>query len=176
MWSADVYATALRFAAERHLVQKVPGTELPYIVHVAMVAGEVMATLTRERFEEPDLAVSCALLHDVVEDTDTSIEDIAERFGTRVAMGVAALTKDPAAPEAHRMTDSLRRIREQPREVWIVKLGDRITNLQPPPAYWNDEKRRAYRMEARVIHAALGEASPYLAARMAEKIEAYPAG
>jgi GTP diphosphokinase / guanosine-3',5'-bis(diphosphate) 3'-diphosphatase len=71
------------------------------------------------------------------------------------------------------MADSLRRIKLQPREVWLVKLADRIVNLQPPPEHWQADKIAAYRAEARVILAALGEASPLLAARLAEKIEAY---
>lgn len=38
------------------------------------------------------------------------------------------------------MQDSLRRIKSQPREVWMVKMADRITNLQPPPGHWSEEK------------------------------------
>jgi (p)ppGpp synthase/HD superfamily hydrolase len=71
------------------------------------------------------------------------------------------------------MEDSLRRIRQQPREVWRVKLADRITNLQPPPSYWTPEKRGKYRAEAVTILDALGEASPFLATRLRGKIEAY---
>jgi (p)ppGpp synthase/HD superfamily hydrolase len=73
------------------------------------------------------------------------------------------------------MADSLRRIRLQPKAVWMVKLADRITNLQPPPAYWTKEKAARYRDEAVQIHAALKDADEALAARLMARIEAYRA-
>src|SRR5690606_17177096 len=117
----------------------------------------------------------CALLHDTMEDTRVTYDDIAERFGQQVAEGVAALTKDPRVPKAHRMAESLERIKLQPHAVWLVKLADRTANMQSPPAHWSPEKRVAYQVEAREIHSALAEASPVLAARLAAKIDAYDA-
>ena len=175
MWSPDLYLQGLRFAAERHAGQLVPGTALPYIVHVASVAAEVMGALAREKVLRPDLAVACAVLHDTIEDTATTSDEIAERFGAEVAAGVRALSKDAALPKQARMADSLARIRAQPREVWLVKLADRIVNLGPPPGDWSSDKRRAYQAEARDIVNALGEASPYLASRIRERIAAYDA-
>jgi (p)ppGpp synthase/HD superfamily hydrolase len=173
MWSPDLYLDAIRFAAERHAGQLVPGSALPYMVHIASVAAEVMGALAREPCARPDLAVACAVLHDTLEDTATTDDELAARFGADVAAGVRALSKDPALPADARMADSLARIRAQPREVWLVKLGDRIVNLGPPPARWSADKRRAYQAEARTIHAALAGASPYLAARLDERIAAY---
>ena len=145
LWSPDAYHTAWRFAAEAHHGQKFPGTELPYIVHISMVAAELSHAIAAraaqgQPVEHPDLALQCALLHDTIED-------------------VEALT--PA------------RIREQPREVWMVKLADRITNLQAPPHYWKPAKIRRYREEAQGIHRALAEACPVLGSRLAHKIEVY---
>ena len=71
------------------------------------------------------------------------------------------------------MTDSLRRIRLEPRSIWIVKLADRIVNLAPAPAHWTGPRKRQYREDALQILEALGEASPHLAKRMARKIETY---
>ena len=119
------------------------------------------------------------MLHDVIEDTCQPHERaalgarISELFGAEVAAGVWALTKDDALPKADRMADSLRRIQAQPREVWAVKLADRITNLAPPPASWTTEKRAAYRAEAIVIADALGAANAHLHARLRAKIAAY---
>lgn len=56
----------------------------------------------------------------------------------------------------------------------MVKLADRITNLGPPPPQWSAEKRASYKAEAQRIHDALGAASPFLAARLRERIAAYP--
>ncbi|HEV7554118.1 MAG TPA: HD domain-containing protein, partial [Kofleriaceae bacterium] len=122
---------------------------------------------------DEDLAVQCALLHDTVEDTGTTRDEIATVFGEAVAAGVSALSKDASLPKPDQMADSLRRIREQPREVWMVKLADRITNLSEPPHYWTRDKRIAYRDEAIVIADALGSASPALDRRIRGRITDY---
>jgi (p)ppGpp synthase/HD superfamily hydrolase len=173
MFSPELYVVALRFAATKHAGQRVPGTELPYLVHVVSVATEVIAALPALALDAPDLAVQCALLHDTLEDTATSHDELAAAFGPAVADGVRALTKDPALAKADRMADSLRRIRAQPREVWVVKLADRITNLAPPPRGWSRDKCAAYREEAIGIADALGEAGAALDRRLRARIEAY---
>ncbi|MBE7451969.1 MAG: bifunctional (p)ppGpp synthetase/guanosine-3',5'-bis(diphosphate) 3'-pyrophosphohydrolase [Kofleriaceae bacterium] len=175
MWSPERYQASLRFAAERHAGQTVPGTHLPYLLHVTSVAGEVMRAIVLEPVAAPDLAVVCALLHDVVEDTPTPLAEIAARFGDDVALGVAALSKDAALAKAQQLDDSLRRIRACPAEIWVVKLADRIVNLQEPPPHWSGDKRRRYRDEARQIHAALAPAHALLGRRLDERIDAYGA-
>lgn len=172
-WSPELYRRALVFAAEAHGGQKVPGSERPYVTHPVEVAAELCAALLVDPVDEPDLAVQCALLHDTVEDTSVRVEDLVERFGAAVARGVAALSKDPTIAKEGRMADSLRRIRSEPREVWMVKLSDRIVNLADPPSYWSDEKIASYRVEAIEIADALGEASAVLDARIREKIRSY---
>jgi len=173
MFSPDRYVAALRFAAHVHRDQHVTGTDLPYIVHVVSVASEVIAAIAADPVKDPDLAVTCALLHDTIEDTETTHAEIAAQFGAPVADGVQALSKDPNKADA--MEDSLRRIRAQPREIWIVKLADRITNMAPPPAHWSSEKRRRYRAEALVIRDSLAMASAPLAARLKARADAYAA-
>jgi (p)ppGpp synthase/HD superfamily hydrolase len=173
LFDPDTYRRALEFAAKAHLAQRVPGTELPYVVHVTAVCAEVLAALSVERWEQGERSVVCALLHDTIEDTDRTWSDVASAFGDAVADGVAALSKNPALPKPAAMADSLERIRYQPRAVWCVKLADRIVNLADPPHYWTPEKIAAYRAEAVTIADALGDASPALHARLRAKIEAY---
>lgn len=173
-WSQDVYLKAFHFAAVAHGTQKYPGTEISYIMHLSFVGMEVIAALRAEPGRNEDLAVQVALLHDTLEDTKVSYERLAAEFGREVADGVQALTKDNHLAKTERMPDSLRRIRQQPPEIAMVKMADRICNLQPPPSDWTPEKIAAYRREAREILAALGEASPFLAARLGAKIERYP--
>lgn len=173
-WSQELYIAAYRFAAEAHRGQTMPGTDgLPYLLHVGMVAMEVLGALQHEACADPDLAVQCALLHDVLEDTPVTRAQLLAAFGPGVADGAAALSKNAALPKEQRMIDSLARIRTQPRPVWLVKLADRITNLQEPPARWGRDKRRRYRDEAEVILRELSPASAYLAERMRSKIAAY---
>lgn len=170
MYSPDRYVAALQFAAKRHATQKVPGSDLPYVVHLVSVANEVIAAAPAA---DADLAVQCALLHDTIEDAGVTFAEIEQAFGAAVAHGVQALSKDPALPKPEQMPDSLRRIRAQPPAVWMVKLGDRITNLQPPPAHWTMAKRTTYRDEAIVIADALAGASDALDRRIRAKIAAY---
>lgn len=174
MFDPELYVAAVAFAADRHHAQLVPGSRLPYLVHVVSVAAEVIAALSDTDLD-PDLAVQCALLHDTIEDTQTTHAEIAERFGIAVANGVQALSKDGTLAKAEQMADSLRRIHEQPKAVWAVKLADRITNLAPPPRHWTKGKCSAYRVQAREILDALGEANAVLAKRMHDRIEAYRA-
>src|SRR5262245_42710648 len=114
IWTPDGYLAALRFAAEAHAGQTVPGTQLPYLLHVTSVAMEVIGAVRLEAERDEELAVQCALLHDVVEDTPTTLEQVRAAFGPSVAAGVAALSKDAALPKGEQLEDSLRRIREQP--------------------------------------------------------------
>ena len=76
-WSQEKYIKALKFAAEAHNGQTVPGSDLPYIVHVTMVAMEVIAALAHEDGMDGDLVVQCALLHDAIEDAGISRDDLA---------------------------------------------------------------------------------------------------
>ncbi|WP_432736148.1 HD domain-containing protein [Maridesulfovibrio sp. FT414] len=174
MWNPDKYMRAWNFACARHAGQKVPGSNLPYVNHVGNVAMEVLVAVVAEEFHYSDLAVQCALLHDTVEDTETSLEEIQAIFGDDVAAGVSALTKSKDFPDKRSgMLDSLKRIKQCPREVWIVKLADRVVNLQPPPHYWTVEKIAAYRAEAELILNELGDASEVLGKRLRGKIDGY---
>lgn len=175
-WSQDTYLQAWSFAAAAHVGQRVPGTEVSYLQHLGAVTAEVMAALAaRDDVEDPELAVQCAVLHDVVEDTDVTLEQVESQFGIEVAEGVAALTKNKDAGDNWaQMRDSLQRIRQCPPEVWMVKLADRITNLQKPPAAWSESKIDDYEAQAEEISEALATACPVLGPRLAEKITRYP--
>lgn len=173
MWNADRFASTLDFATKAHGEQKVPGSGQPYVVHVVKVAAEVLHAWASTRDFDVELAVTCALLHDSMEDAGVTHQQLVERFGLAVADGVQALTKDEALEKSQRMADSLRRLQQQPRAVQLVKLADRITNLEEPPSYWTKEKRLAYRDEARLIHEALGSAHAGLAERLEARRQAY---
>jgi len=173
MWDQELYIKAFRFAAEAHGSQKVPGSEISYLFHISLVASEAASVLFQEDIKKPDLMIQCAILHDTVEDTDTTREMIETIFGEEVAAGVDALTKPGDMLKEAAMKESIARIRHQPREIWMVKLADRITNLQPPPDHWTRQRCDEYREEAFYILKTLGEASPFLAGRMAQKISRY---
>lgn len=175
MWNQDLYLETLVFAGKAHHKQKVPSSVMSYVVHFTNVAMEVANALVHSNDKNLDgtFAIQCALLHDTIEDTPVSYGDIVTAFGQRVADGVMALTKNEDLPKEERMKDSLKRIVEQGVEVRMVKMADRINNLQPPPAHWDDAKKIKYREEARLILEILGGVNPYIEARLKQKIEDY---
>ncbi|MBH8555806.1 bifunctional (p)ppGpp synthetase/guanosine-3',5'-bis(diphosphate) 3'-pyrophosphohydrolase [Nostocaceae cyanobacterium CENA357] len=174
-WPPENYIKAFKFAAHAHQGQKIPGSEIPYIMHLSFVSMEVIAALNVEKENNGDLAIPCAILHDMIEDTDTTFEEIKAEFSQVIADGILALTKNESLAKHLQMADSLRRIKEQPQEIWMVKLADRISNLQAPPSHWTIDKIIRYREEGIQIHEALKDASPFLASRLANKIADYKA-
>lgn len=172
-WSQELYIRAYKYAARAHHGQCVPGSDLPYITHLSFVSMEIMSSLSIGNKRNGDLAVQCALLHDTIEDTEVTYEQVKDKFSIVVAYGVRALTKNKKLDENKQMEDSLRRIKKQPKEIWMVKMADRITNLQPPPSHWNNEKMKKYRNEANQIYNSLKDADEYLALRLKNKIEDY---
>jgi (p)ppGpp synthase/HD superfamily hydrolase len=173
MWNPDAYARTLDFAATEHGTQLVPGSKHPYVTHLVKVAAEVQRAWVETRDFDVDLAVTCALLHDSMEDAGVEEAALVSTFGRAVADGVKALTKDEQLDKRLRMADSLRRLLLQPKAVQLVKLADRITNLEEPPASWTKEKRLAYRDEAKQILDALGASNAWLARRLEVRREAY---
>jgi guanosine-3',5'-bis(diphosphate) 3'-pyrophosphohydrolase len=178
-WNREIYAKAWHFATIKHAGQTYGGAEpnekLAYINHIGSVATEIVWALHHsDEIIDADLAIQCAILHDTIEDTDTTFDELKTIFGEDVANGVLALTKnEKKGSKKEQMTDSLARIKAQPKAVWMVKMADRISNLYHPPHYWNNEKILAYAEEARLIFNALNEANEVLNIRLKEKIDNY---
>lgn len=163
----------------RHQEQKYPGTDLPYLMHIGNVVLALIPALEENAGNagfDSELALCCALLHDTVEDTGTALEEIRNIFGSAIASGVSALTKNKSLPKAERMADSISRIQASPKEIWMVKLADRIANLGLPPSFWSREKCLSYAAEGQSILEALGAASPCLSQKLAARIAAWNAG
>lgn len=181
-WHPDDYASAWRLASRAHAGQTYGGEQegerIAYINHLASVAMEVSWAIALEaeqgQSRDARLAIQCALLHDTVEDTATTVAELTQHFGAAVAAGVLALSKNPDLPKEQQLPDSLQRILQQAPEVAMVKLADRITNLYHPPFYWDKDKILSYRDEAQLILNRLGHVSAPLAQRLAHKIAIYP--
>ena len=178
LYSTKIYKDTLAFALKAHKEQKTPNG-LPYSFHIVSVANEIINSLSMHRisYDEANVAIACALLHDVNEDTDEKISKYTINFPSQnidmVVEGVSALTKDETIPKPSQMKDSLKRLKEIPYCVQMVKLADRITNLAPAPLFWNRAKRKAYVDEAKFILRELGESNSYLAEKLQNKIKNY---
>lgn len=175
MWNPDEYLRTLIFAGKAHYQQKIPASEMSYVVHITNVAMEVANALvcSNDKNLDATFAIQCALLHDTIEDTEVTYQDVLKEFGQRIADGVLALTKDETLPKEAQMLDSLERIVQQGAEVRMVKMADRINNLQPPPHYWDSAKKIKYKTEAQLILDKLKGVNPYIEQRLAQKIADY---
>jgi (p)ppGpp synthase/HD superfamily hydrolase len=168
--AADLRHRAWLYAAEKHQGQIYPGTGLPYLAHVGAVVLALLPGLQAEPLMRADLAILCAILHDTIEDAGATAEELSRLFGSEVAEGVSALSKNPALKGPEAMLDSLRRIRQRPPEIWLVKLADRAANLSIPAAGWTAERRRQYALEGELIDRELGLASPALSAILRSRV------
>jgi guanosine-3',5'-bis(diphosphate) 3'-pyrophosphohydrolase len=118
-------------------------------------------------------AAQVAVLHDTIEDTETTYDEIKENFGEDIATAVLALSKDEHLSNDLQIVDSLARIKKLQKEVWAVKLADRITNLQPPPANWTRPKIGRYLKDSELILNELKDGNQYLEKRLEAKISEY---
>ncbi|MBC8005469.1 MAG: bifunctional (p)ppGpp synthetase/guanosine-3',5'-bis(diphosphate) 3'-pyrophosphohydrolase, partial [Verrucomicrobia bacterium] len=91
METQSLYQQAIIFATGKHVEknQTVPGTNLPYVVHLSNVAMEVIIAAYHTENFNLDFAVPVALLHDTIEDTATEFSEIENKFGLRVAQAVS---------------------------------------------------------------------------------------
>ncbi|OXB23656.1 guanosine polyphosphate pyrophosphohydrolase [Flavobacterium tructae] len=170
-----IYQRTLKFAAKRHADQNqvIPGTNLPYVVHLSNVTMEILFASQNTTSFNTAFAIQIALLHDILEDTATTFEELVAEFDEEIAQAVLALTKNSKIPKEERMTDSLVRIKALSKEVWAVKLADRITNLQVPPEDWSLEKIKEYHNQALQILNTLKGSNAYLEKRLLERIQNY---
>ena len=149
------------------------GDKIEYINHIGTVVFEIINASKNTLNFNLELATKCALVHDTIEDTNFSAEDVEREYGKQVLEGVSALTKNTQLEKHLQMIDSLNRIKVQPKEIWAVKMADRICNLYAPPYYSDKSKKEKYLEEAKTIYESLKEGNDYLAKRLLGKIETY---
>jgi len=154
---------ALAFAAHKHRDQRRKDAEAsPYINHPIALADVLV-----NEGGVADVEVLCAaLLHDTVEDTDTTPGELEKVFGARIARIVAEVTDDTRLPKAERKRLQVEHASALSPEAKLVKLADKICNLrdvlQRPPAHWGLERRREYFEWAKDVVDGLRGAHPRL--------------
>lgn len=152
---------AARFAADKHSSQRRKGAAAePYINHLIEVAQLVADSLS-----EADVnLVIAALLHDTVEDTDASREEIETLFGSDVAELVSEVTDDKSLPKQERKRLQVEHAPHRSPRAQRIKLADKISNvrsiLASPPADWDMQRRREYFDWAKQVVDALSAPDP----------------
>lgn len=140
------------FAVRWHAGQKRPAGE-PYVEHLR----EATAFLAYGAGVTDPALLRAAVLHDVVEDTDCTLDEVRATFGDEVATLVDWVTKGDSR-DAY-----LERLRTAPREALLVKLADRASNVQRLDTHPRPEKRRSYYAETVRVIVPLSAAHPWFA-------------
>lgn len=143
--SAAAIVKAAKFAAEKHKNQRRKDADAsPYINHPLALAS-VLAV--EGGIENPDV-ICASLLHDTIEDTKTTAEELAAIFGDKVTGIVLEVTDDKNQDKAVRKKEQVRHAPHISTEAKLVKLADKICNLRdiltPPPADWSSDRKREY--------------------------------
>ncbi len=168
------FLKALRWAADLHRLQRrkgppeaVPGKcprAVPYINHpiaVSALLAEVGGVV------DEDVLIA-GLLHDVIEDTVATEQDVLEQFGARIHRIVMEVTDDRSLPQDKRKALQIEKAGTLSDEAKLVKLADKIHNCQDlhhaPPVGWSEERIAEYQEWSRSVVAPMRGVSPALEA------------
>jgi (p)ppGpp synthase/HD superfamily hydrolase len=138
-------AHAADYAARQHIAQRRKGSRAePYVNHLTEVAA-----LLAEATDGGDVVLLMGgLLHDTLEDTDATYEDLVQRFGPDVAALVAEVTDDKSLPKEERKRLQIEKTAAKSQRAKLLKLADKTSNLRSlvasPPEGWPPARLRDY--------------------------------
>ncbi|MFL9913989.1 HD domain-containing protein [Paraburkholderia fungorum] len=161
----NILISAIAFAADKHRNQRRKDHEAsPYINHPIALAN----VLANEAGVDDERVLMAAVLHDTIEDTETTEQDLLRLFGKDVADIVMEVTDDKTLPKAERKRLQVEHAAHISRRAKLVKLADKICNLrdivQNPPADWPIERKGEYFDWAKAVVDGLRGAHPGLEA------------
>ena len=136
---------AVNFAADKHRDQRRKNVEAPPYINHSIQVAELIARIG----EVDDLAVLiAAVLHDTVEDTETSLEELENVFGPEVSDLVAEVTDDKSLPKAERKKEQVKHTATMTDRAKLIKLADKTFNIRDvahsPPEGWDLKRRKEY--------------------------------
>ncbi len=157
--------TAAMFAAEKHAAQKRKGAAAePYINHLIEVAQLIAGS---SEWLDTNL-VMAGILHDTIEDTGTTAEELERVFGSDIAALVVEMTDDKSQPKEVRKTSQVESAPHKSVRAQVIKLADKISNLRSllasPPATWSTERKREYLAWSHQVVSTLSAPNPILKA------------
>jgi guanosine-3',5'-bis(diphosphate) 3'-pyrophosphohydrolase len=160
-----LFVTAVAFAAEKHRHQRrkdAPAS--PYINHPIALAN----VLVDEGGVHDPVVLCAAILHDTVEDTETTFEELERAFGQIIASVVREVTDDKALEYKERKQRQIDHAPHASPQAKFVKLADKICNLRDvlahPPSNWSLQRKQNYFDWSAQVVAGLRGASPRLEA------------
>ena len=136
---------AAHFAAEKHRDQRRKDKHAsPYIIHPISVA---LAITQIGGVDDPEI-LAAALLHDTLEDTETTPEELEAEFGKKVCEYVLDVTDDKTLPKDERKRRQIEHAKKISKGAALIKLGDKISNvtdvINSPPEDWDINRRKEY--------------------------------
>ena len=142
---SGAFISAVAFASEKHRNQRRKDADAsPYINHPIALAN----VLANEGGVVDATILSAAVLHDTIEDTKTTADELRQLFGDKVTSIVLEVTDDKLLAKEVRKEEQVRHASLISTEAKLVKLADKICNLRDilasPPADWSAERKRAY--------------------------------
>ncbi|XP_036336927.1 guanosine-3',5'-bis(diphosphate) 3'-pyrophosphohydrolase MESH1-like [Rhagoletis pomonella] len=141
----------LQFAASKHRMQRRKDNETPYINHPINVA----TILAVEGGISDETVLIAALLHDTVEDTDTTFEEIEIQFGADICSIVREVTDDKSLEKQERKRLQIKHAATSSSKAKLVKLADKLDNLRDlgrkPPIGWSVERQEQYYVWAKKV-------------------------
>ncbi|MER2514739.1 MAG: HD domain-containing protein [Nitrosomonas ureae] len=155
--------SAIAFAAHKHRDQRRKDlVASPYINHPIGLAN----LLANEAGIEDERILIAAILHDTIEDTETTEQELIRDFGKEVADIVMEVTDDKSLSKAERKQLQIKHAANLSRWASVVKLADKICNLRDiassPPADWSLERKQEYFDWAKSVINALHGVHPVL--------------
>jgi (p)ppGpp synthase/HD superfamily hydrolase len=162
-------ARAMDFAAHRHSAQRRKGIRAePYIIHLTEVAR-----LLAEATDGADTGLVIAgLLHDTIEDTATTGEDLRAAFGDDVTSLVLEVTDDKRLPREERKRLQIELASSRTLRARMIKIADKTSNLhslaESPPVGWSAHRKAEYEAWARLVVDACGPTNARLESLFAQ--------
>jgi guanosine-3',5'-bis(diphosphate) 3'-pyrophosphohydrolase len=158
-----IVLAASAFAAHKHRDQRRKGADAsPYINHPIAVAN----VLANEAGITDPTILAAALLHDTIEDTATTPQELEAEFGARIAAVVAEVTDDKSLPKQERKRLQIEHAATLSEQAKLVKLADKICNVRDmsrsPPVNWSLERKAEYFTWAKQVVDAMRGVSPDL--------------
>ena len=140
-----LFIKALAFAAHKHRVQRRKDVEASAYINHPIALADVLCN----EGGITDVNVLCAaLLHDTVEDTQTTPEELEQNFGKAIRDIVAEVTDDKSLEKADRKQQQIEHAAHASPQAKLVKLADKISNLRDisntPPANWDLQRKQEY--------------------------------
>ena len=136
---------AAHFSAQKHSTQRRKDKDAsPYINHPISVA---LAISQIGGVDDPEI-LAAALLHDTIEDTETTPEELEAEFGKKVCDYVLDVTDDKTLPKHERKSRQIEHAKKISKGAALIKLGDKISNvtdvINNPPEDWDINRRKEY--------------------------------